>query len=274
MPNWNRVGVIAGVTVRELVRQRFVGGVLLVAFGMVLSALFFRQFDFGGSELKFLADFGFGVLGLFGSILAVVAMAQTFFAELETRTLHTSLAKPLRRGEWLLGKFAGVSVLLGLYTVVVGGMLGLVLAWRGEVLRGATPIPEALSADVSFGAFAALVLLQGIKFAVLASVAAFIASYARSSLFAILVAGVVFVVGHLQPVAVEAWMRSETGISRVVGPLVLRAFPNLQIFSLGDAGVIGGVFQWVDALWAAGYGVSYAAGVLTLALFSFSRREL
>ena len=48
---------IAENTIRDAVRQRFFSAVLILALLLVISGLFFQEFDFGASELKFIADF-------------------------------------------------------------------------------------------------------------------------------------------------------------------------------------------------------------------------
>ena len=66
---YTRLQTIVLNTFREAVRQKFFGLLIILALCMVASATFFLQFDFGGSELKFIADFGWGAVFLFGSIL-------------------------------------------------------------------------------------------------------------------------------------------------------------------------------------------------------------
>ena len=69
--SFNRLGIIAGNTFLEAVRQKLFLFLLLLAIGLVASALFFREFNFGSSELKFISDFGFGALVFFGSALTI-----------------------------------------------------------------------------------------------------------------------------------------------------------------------------------------------------------
>jgi len=126
-----RIGLIAGNTFREALHQRSFGLMLLVALGFTGGAWGFRQFNFGASELKFIADLGLGALALFGALLAIGATVQTFFGELEGRTLHLLLARGLTRGEFVLGKLVGVQLLIALFSVVVLACL-IPLLWARE----------------------------------------------------------------------------------------------------------------------------------------------
>jgi len=103
----SRVRLIAVNTAGEAVRQRYflVSGLLAAAVVALSSGL--GAMDFGASELKFIADLGFGALFFFGSLLAVVLPVHLFFSEMENRTALTLLARPLRRWEFLAGKLLG-----------------------------------------------------------------------------------------------------------------------------------------------------------------------
>ena len=60
-----RVGLIAAVTLQEAARQKLVAMLGLIAVGLVTGVHALRDFNFGASELKFIADFGVGIeLGL------------------------------------------------------------------------------------------------------------------------------------------------------------------------------------------------------------------
>jgi hypothetical protein len=66
------------LTFLEAIRQRFFAFLILLSAALVLSSVSFRFLDFGHGELKFVCDFGFGGMFLFGSVLAVVMSAQLF----------------------------------------------------------------------------------------------------------------------------------------------------------------------------------------------------
>ncbi|MGH8020727.1 MAG: ABC transporter permease [Opitutaceae bacterium] len=266
---------LAGVTWKEAVRQRFFSVLLLLGIGVVASALFFREFNFGASELKFVADFGFGGLTLFGSILAIVGTSQLFFGEIETRSVTTILAKPVRRGEFVVGKFLGIAMLLALYVLVLGAVIAAVL-WGRErsLLADAEPAGAAASGLVSYASVALLAALQGIKFALLAAFTLLIASYARTNLFTVISGFVVLIICHLQPLAQEAWDRSGSLLARVVGGFLAVVFPNFRLFDPGTGVGVASALPPGDVAIAAAYGVCYVAVVLGLAVFSFSRREL
>src|SRR5690348_18513051 len=96
-----RVQVVARNTIREAMRQRLFQFFGLLAVLLVLGAQALRGLNFGTSELKFIADFGFGSIAFFGSVIAIVTTSQLFFSEIESRTVLTLLARPIWRGEFV-----------------------------------------------------------------------------------------------------------------------------------------------------------------------------
>lgn len=94
--SFSRLSLIAGNTFLEAVRQKLFNFLLLLAVGLVASAQFFREFNFGSSELKFISDFGFGALIFFGSALTIATTAQLF--SVKSRTAPPLPSWPSRFG--------------------------------------------------------------------------------------------------------------------------------------------------------------------------------
>jgi ABC-type transport system involved in multi-copper enzyme maturation permease subunit len=269
-----RLGWIARNTMREAVRQRIFVFVVVLAVLMVAGALLLREFNFGTSELKFLADFGFGALTLFGSLLAVVVTAQLFFGEIENRTVLTILAKPVRRSEFIAGKFLGVWAVLLVFCVVVALTLLLVLYTREAALLRTLPDRPPGGELVDYGGIIAYCVLQWLKFGVVAGFTMLIASYAHTNLFTIAAAFLVLVICHLQHLAQDAWKHGASAGTRAGAWLLAHVFPNFQLFNVGDrvAGGHGISLELVGRV--AAYALVYVAVTLGLATYLFRRREV
>jgi ABC-type transport system involved in multi-copper enzyme maturation permease subunit len=275
-----RIGLIARNTLREAVRQRLFVFMLGLAIVLVGSALLLGEFNFGTSELKFLADFGFGALTFFGSLLAILATAQLFFGEIENRTALTLLAKPVRRSEFVLGKFIGVWAVLLLFCVFVGLALSGVLQWRATALsddaagvlgNDGGPAPPAL---ISLAGVFWFIALQWLKFGVIAAGTMLIASFAQTSLFAVLVSFLALAICHLQHLAHDAWNRTENVGLKMASSAIAVLFPNFQLFNIGDRIASGAALPEALLGSIAGYAAIYLVVLLGLTMFSFARREV
>src|SRR3954467_14908376 len=69
----SRTLLIAQNTLLEAARQKLFNFLLVLALGLVIGARWFRDFNFGAPELKFLADCGFGAMSFFGAALTIAA---------------------------------------------------------------------------------------------------------------------------------------------------------------------------------------------------------
>lgn len=266
--------LIAGNTLREAARQKLLGFLLLLALGLVASAQGFRDFNFGTPELKFLADFGFGAMAFFGSVVAVTATAQLFFSEIENRTVLTLLAKPIGRGEFVLGKFLGVLVVTAIFCALLTGVLAAVLWTRETALI--REMPEAFPSGrlLRYSDLVAVGLVQWLKLAVLAGFTLLVATFAQSQLYCVIAGFFVLVICHLQYLAEETYARSSALSAQLLGELIALLFPNFQLFNFADDWGTGGAVPWSRvgrvALYAAGYLVATSA----LAIYSFRKREI
>ena len=269
-----RAGLIAGNTLREAVRQKIIGLFLGLALALVIGARWFRDFNFGAPELKFLADCGLGAMTFFGAALTITATAQLFFGEIENRTVLTLLAKPVRRGEFVVGKYLGLLALIGAFCGLLTVALAAVLWWReGELMRE-FPASFASGRVVSYAGVVTAGFLQWLKLGVLAGFTLLIASFAQTQLFAVVSGFFILVICHLQYLAQEVYARSGSGLARAVGGGLGLLFPNFNVFTLADSFVVGEGASWLQVARLAVYGFGYLGVTGALAVFSFQRREI
>lgn len=273
--SFNRLGIIAGNTFLEAVRQKLFLFLLLLAVGLVASALFFREFNFGSSELKFIADFGFGALIFFGSALTITTTAQLFFSEIENRTALTLLAKPLWRAEFVFGKFLGVFAVIGVFCALTIGLM-MALLWHREGQLMAANIEAFANGQrlISYSDLLIVGLLQWLKFGVLTAIVLLIASFSNTNLFTVVTGFFVLVICHLQYLARDAWGKVDNALVGFVVQALSFVFPNFQLFNLADNIGQGGGVAGDVALRVAGYGFLYIAVIGGLAVYSFRNREI
>lgn len=273
---FRRVVTIAHNTFLEAVRQKFFNALLLISVALVVSATFFQQFDFGTSELKFIVDFGFGALFVFGAVLSVAATTQLFFNELENRTALTMLAKPVYKLEFLAGKFLGAHLLMLVFSLVLALVLAGILYWRESVLvaRHAGELGDVEL--IRYGDVFVFAFLQWLKFGILGAVALFIGSFSNTNLYTVVMSFFVLIICQLQYIARDAYADVEQPILRGLVHLLAHVFPNFQLYSVGDQMVLADtvVLSGVTIVQLTVYAVVYTAAFILLALLNFQRREI
>jgi ABC-type transport system involved in multi-copper enzyme maturation permease subunit len=104
----SRVIHIAANTFREAVRDRVLYN--LVAFALLLSgaAILVGQISIDIERLV-VVNLGLTAVSLFGVVIAIFIGIGLVSKEIEKRTLYTVLSRPVRRWEFIVGKFLGLT---------------------------------------------------------------------------------------------------------------------------------------------------------------------
>jgi ABC-type transport system involved in multi-copper enzyme maturation permease subunit len=272
--SFRRTLLIAENTWLEAKRQRLFNFLLFFALALVVGARWFRDFNFGAPELKFLADCGLGAMAFFGAVLTIAASAQLFFSEVENRTALTLLAKPVWRAEFVLGKFLGTAMVVAVFCALLTTLLAAVLWWReGELMR---EYPEnfAQGRVVSYQLVVLAGVMQWLKLAVLAAFTLLVASFAQTQLFTIVTGFFILVISHLQYLAQDSYARSESLFARLAGGAIAAIFPNFQLFALADSLHAADAPAFGHIVRIGVYGLGYIVVACGLAVFSFRKREI
>ena len=274
--SFQRMRWIAANTFLEAVRQKFFNAVLLLSVALVVGSVFFQQFDFGSSELKFISDFGFGAVFLFGSILSIVLSTQLFFNELDNRTALTLLAKPIHKLESLAGKFFGAYALMFCFTFSLSLVLAGLLFWRETVLMGQLAEGFDRGRLIRYGDVFVFGFIQWIKFGVIAAMTLFVGSFAQTNLFTIVVSFFGLVICQLQYIARDAYLGMAAGAGRWLVQGLSWLFPNFQLFNIGDQLVypVEEPLALVTLGLITAYGLVYSVAFVLLAQLNFRSREL
>jgi ABC-type transport system involved in multi-copper enzyme maturation permease subunit len=103
-----RIYHIARNTFREAVRDRVLYN--LIAFALLLSgsAILVSQISIDIERLVVI-DLGLSAVSLFGVVIAIFIGIGLVSKEIEKRTLYTVLSRPVRRWEFIVGKFCGLA---------------------------------------------------------------------------------------------------------------------------------------------------------------------
>src|SRR5436190_8724870 len=139
-------GVIAWNTFREAVRDRILYNLVFFALLMISAAVLVGQISIGIERL-IIINLGLTAISLFGVVMAIFLGVGLIHKEIERKTLYTMLSKPVRRWEFIAGKYFGLSLTLAVNTLFM--TLGLAVAlWYVE--RALRPADGAILVGVLF----------------------------------------------------------------------------------------------------------------------------
>lgn len=289
MSIWNRLMAVAWSTLMESLRQKALWVLLIFALVLLGSSVYFTEFTFE-KEFKFMKDVGSAAISLLGLLTALIGAAQLIPAEIERRTIYVTLSKPIRRWEFLLGKYLG---LLSLITLMVFGMTVIffgVLLFQEQVfiaeVTGGVPAAEwsenqiraveQIREQARDPAMLQAIVLLWARLALVEAIALFFSTIATSNIFIIFASVVVYIIGHLQSTAREAWMEGSAENFVLEGLLALVALlvPNFQAFSIIDEILAGEAVTLAYTSEIFSYSLTYTVIILGVSALIFQDREL
>lgn len=305
-----RVWAIAINTFREAVRDKVLYGVLGFAslnllFTLALAELSLHQ------QRRVVLDIGLAAISFFSVVIAIFLGSSLLYKEIEKKTLYVILPKPIRRHEFLLGKYVGIVVTAAVFVAIMGGIqlwvtavqvgasqalvfgMPLVAAgalalamWRARD-RTAVLVPWAAgflglgvglcaTTDVDLGAILASFLLTCGEVLVLTAVALLFSSFSTPFLTGALTFGV-WVVGRSADEMASMNSRSIPDSVESLLHVLSRVLPNFNLFVpgrhalTGEVPIDGGLALYLAS--TMGYAAVYSAILLGLAALIFRRRD-
>ena len=121
-----RISVVALNTYREAVRARVLHGLFALALCTAAYSLVVGAYT-SKNAMRVVSDLGSASISLYGVIVAVVLGATSLYRELELKTIFPILARPIGRGEYLVGKYIGTVLTLTVFIAANAGVLLLAL---------------------------------------------------------------------------------------------------------------------------------------------------
>ena len=256
----SRVLIVAANTFREAVRDRVLYNLVFFALLMIAAAVVVGQISVA-IENVVMVSLGLSAVSLIGLLIAIFTGVGLVAKEIDKRTLHAVLAKPLHRWEFLLGKFTGLVLTLAVNTAAMAaGLFLAMLVVKHSLVRGDTVVLVAVY----------LILL---KLALVVALAMLFSCF-TSPLLAILFTAGIYVAGlsvsqlrSLQTTHLDAQTQRLFSVISYV-------LPNFENFDVMGAAAHGRTIPASLVLHATLYAVLYSAIVLTAAAVIFSRKDL
>jgi ABC-type transport system involved in multi-copper enzyme maturation permease subunit len=254
-----RIASIAYNTFREAVRDRVLYN--LIAFAILLSAaaIFIGQISIEIERLV-VVNLGLTAVSLFGVIIAIFVGIGLVSKEIEKRTLYTVLSRPVRRWEFIVGKYFGLAGTLVVNTLFMAiGVFGALLyvAHRFSV------------ADVSI--FAALYFII-LEFLIICAVALLFSSFSSPLLSAVFSFSL-FVIGSFAD-DLRGFASMTHGLTRWIATGIAYLVPNFSALNVISAVAHQQQIGWQLILQNTFYALLYSVMALSGAVLVFDRRNL
>jgi ABC-type transport system involved in multi-copper enzyme maturation permease subunit len=254
------IAAVALNTFREAVRDRVLYNLVFFALLMIAAAILVGQISIGIEEIV-IVSLGLSAISFVGLLIAIFIGVGLVSKEMDKRTLYALLAKPVRRWEFVVGKFAGLVLTLTVNTAAMAVALFLALLYVKHAL------------DRSDTAVLVAVYFIALKLALVVALA-LLFSCATTPLLSILYTAGLYIAGQfIQQMRTLRTDLMSPGLAAFMKWLsyVLPNFDNFDVVGAAAHGrAVPAALIWQNTAYAA----LYCAIVLVAAAAVFSRRNL
>lgn len=263
---------IAVYTWREGIRKKTLVGFLILSLLVIFGSTFMSSFidptadkDISGKLIK---DICVTTISIFGVLITIFISASVVPNEVENKVIYTVLSKPVRRFQYLLGKFFGVQMIILVNLALMGALFFMALLMR----EGAMPTLLLWS-----------ILLTYFEFLIISAFTFAISTTSTSAVLPTIGGLFIYLVGNLTEYVKDVYVRASESAEPLqqlvayVAQALSATLPNLQNFSLKEQILNGQINDPPTEVLIPNlilYGLVYAVSGFILAYWVFRRREL
>jgi ABC-type transport system involved in multi-copper enzyme maturation permease subunit len=254
---------------RDSVRDKVLYSIVAFAVILMVSSFLIGQLT-AGQDVKIIKDLGLAAMSLFGLFIAIFIGVGLVSREIERRSIYAVLAKPVRRHEFVIGKYFGLVGTLLANLAVMAIAYYLVLEYmRLTMPPGQFKVsPAVVDPRLSIG-----IAMIAAELALVTAVAVFWSTFSSSAMLSAALTAAIWVAGQFGADLrnFDQVVKSPAAAALARGLYYL--LPNFAAFDVKSQVVhglpIGADYIVVTLL----YGAAYVAMLLTAAVIIFSRRD-
>lgn len=251
-----KIRTIAFNTFREAVRNKIF--YLLIFFGIffVLAARIIALLTVGDT-IKIVVDVGLASISFFSVLIAIFTGINLVFKEIDKKTIFNILSKPVKRSEFILGKFFGLALTTLLSLLMMGSI------FIAFILLN--------SAEISIIYLLYFVYLF-MELLIIISISILFSSFSTPILSSIFTISI-YLIGHVVWTFNQLKDRISGSLEKGIFYITYYIFPNLEKFNLKSSVMLGETPDIYQVFYTILYGIFFTLAIISLSVYIFSRRE-
>lgn len=250
---------IAQNTLRESLRSKVLYSLLLFAVLLIGVSIFFGSVTIG-DQVKVIKDFGLFSISLFSVAYVIISGASLFHKEISRKTLHSILARPVSRFEFLCGKFLGLLLTATSMIVLMSACLFMLVLLMDKHLN----LALLLSAYYVF-----------LELLIVCAAIIFFSSIVVTPMLIGLFTFAFYLAGR--SASLLLYLIDNNLVSGEPGRALLKgiysALPHLEMLNISNEAVYELLPSLEHTLWATAYAFTYTVTLLIFARTLFEKRE-
>ncbi len=252
-----RILAVAGNTFREAVRDKVLYVLLFFAAVTVFGSKALGWISIG-QDIKIVKDICLAAMSIFGVLIAIFVGTSLVYKEIDKRTLYTIVSQPMHRFEFILGKYLGLSGILGVVVIIMTGVVALYVLLLGGSL------------DLVF--FEAVLLIYWQLLFVTAF--AVLMSTLTSPILGAIIVFCTYVLGNGTGILRDLPPQFDGTIAAKVLSVAYYVIPNLSNFNIRAEAANSVAVSHAFVAYALVYGALYTAVLLIFAAVAFEGKDV
>lgn len=249
---------IALNTFREAIRSRILYAIIFFMVVIVAVSSLFGSVSIG-DQAKVIKDFGLFSISFFAVAYAVISGAAFLDKELKRKTIYNILSRPVRRSEFIIGKYAGMLATVSCLILLMGTCLSVYLLF----LEGRFSL-EMTTAYYHIFLQLAVVCAATMFFSTIVVTPVLSGSFA----FGLFIAGrsTEYLLYFIENDLVQ-------GVSESLVKIIYYILPHLDKIDVSNQVVYRTVLLDSFSLWSTLYTIGYSGVLIALAVLIFKKTE-
>lgn len=255
--NLKRINTIARINYLEIIRSRTVLLLLIYLVFLVLATQIFSRISIAEPS-KIITDIGLGTIEIFGLFLALFIGITLISKEIEKKSIYTLLSKPLKRHEFILGKFLGLCFVSLVFNLV---MFIIFILYLYAVGIGVSPYIAVANLHIY------------LKIVILISIILALSSLSSPVLTGLLSIGF-YLIGNSASTIKELVLLSDAPELNLFIRIIYFIIPNFEYFNSKNNVVHIEFIDSLDIFTPVLFAILYIALFLMIACLSFEKKDI
>lgn len=266
------IWLIMKITFKDGIRNRLLFGITLLAILLFASNVVITNL-FSLEAGKVMIDISFAALSLAGLSIIFFLGIGMLSRDIHDKTVYMIVSRPVTRGQYVIGKFGGIALLL-LAAMAILGVLALISFGIGCSLLHGSGMPR----DFSWLTLLTTLCFHFLSLLVVLSFSFFFTIISSSMYLAMLFSLCVYFIGNSIETIVKVMVRGEfvqasashVGLMKAISWL----FPNLAAFDLKANLAYGLPHDPAYLMWIGIYGCAYIFLMILLTFMVFKKKDI
>ena len=263
------IGHVAVNVFKESVRDKILYNLVFFAVLLISASYLIGELT-AGQDVKIIKDLGLASISVFGLLIAIFIGIGLVWKEVEKRSIYTLLSKPMRRQEFLLGKYFGLVLTLIINVSVMTAAFYALLAY----IQVTSPpnVRAAWAAPATDPAMLKAIVLIMLELMLVTAIALLFSTFSSPFLSAMLTMAV-WVIGHFNADLRDYGATISSPIAASLARAIYYVVPNFAAFDIKLQSVHAQPVALRYIGLTSAYGLAYVALVLLAAVIIFSKRD-